>query len=150
MKFVLKDRGDYDYARDVIAATTCRTRLGAVLLSPVHGVLDPRALVGMGAGRSSAGARAAAAAQVHLVAGHAWGLSDARARRGCSALSGGLDSYTAAAIAKAEGFTLDALTILYGQRHAQEIAAARRWRPRSASSGTSSCRLDLRPSADRR
>jgi 7-cyano-7-deazaguanine synthase len=41
-------------------------------------------------------------------------------------LSGGLDSYTAAAIAKAEGFTLHALSILYGQRHAQEIAAARR------------------------
>lgn len=41
-------------------------------------------------------------------------------------LSGGLDSYTAAAIAKSEGYTLDALSILYGQRHAQEIAAARR------------------------
>lgn len=41
-------------------------------------------------------------------------------------LSGGLDSYTAGAIAKAEGFTLDALSILYGQRHAQEIASARR------------------------
>jgi 7-cyano-7-deazaguanine synthase len=41
-------------------------------------------------------------------------------------LSGGLDSYTAAAIAKAEGFTLNALSILYGQRHAQELAAARR------------------------
>jgi 7-cyano-7-deazaguanine synthase len=41
-------------------------------------------------------------------------------------LSGGLDSYTAAAIAKADGYTLDALSIAYGQRHAQEIAAARR------------------------
>jgi 7-cyano-7-deazaguanine synthase len=41
-------------------------------------------------------------------------------------LSGGLDSYTAAAIAKSEGYTLDALSILYGQRHAQEISAARR------------------------
>ena len=41
-------------------------------------------------------------------------------------LSGGLDSYTAAAIAKAQGFTLDALTIDYGQRHAHEIDAARR------------------------
>jgi 7-cyano-7-deazaguanine synthase len=40
-------------------------------------------------------------------------------------LSGGLDSYTAAAIAKAEGFALNALTIDYGQRHAQEVAAAR-------------------------
>jgi len=41
-------------------------------------------------------------------------------------LSGGLDSYTAAAIAQSEGFTLDALSILYGQRHAQELEAARR------------------------
>jgi 7-cyano-7-deazaguanine synthase len=40
-------------------------------------------------------------------------------------LSGGLDSYTAAAIAREEGFTLFALTIHYGQRHAQEIEAAR-------------------------
>jgi len=40
-------------------------------------------------------------------------------------LSGGLDSYTAAAIAKADGFELYALTIAYGQRHAREIAAAR-------------------------
>ena len=41
-------------------------------------------------------------------------------------LSGGLDSYTAAAIAKSEGFELDALTIVYGQRHIQEVASARR------------------------
>jgi len=41
-------------------------------------------------------------------------------------LSGGLDSYTAAAIAKNEGFELFALTVRYGQRHVQEIAAARR------------------------
>jgi 7-cyano-7-deazaguanine synthase len=40
-------------------------------------------------------------------------------------LSGGLDSYTAAAIAKAEGFELYALTVRYGQRHALEIEAAR-------------------------
>ena len=41
-------------------------------------------------------------------------------------LSGGLDSYTAAAIAKGEGFELYALTIDYGQRHACELEAARR------------------------
>jgi 7-cyano-7-deazaguanine synthase len=40
-------------------------------------------------------------------------------------LSGGLDSYTAAAIAKTEGFSLCALTIHYGQRHAREVEAAR-------------------------
>jgi 7-cyano-7-deazaguanine synthase len=41
-------------------------------------------------------------------------------------LSGGLDSYTAAAVAKRDGFELFALTINYGQRHAQELAAARK------------------------
>jgi 7-cyano-7-deazaguanine synthase len=41
-------------------------------------------------------------------------------------LSGGLDSYTAAAIARSEGFRLHALTVAYGQRHAREIDAARR------------------------
>ena len=40
-------------------------------------------------------------------------------------LSGGLDSYTAGAIARAEGFRLSALTVRYGQRHAREIEAAR-------------------------
>jgi 7-cyano-7-deazaguanine synthase len=40
-------------------------------------------------------------------------------------LSGGLDSYTAAAMVKAEGFALCALTVLYGQRHAREIESAR-------------------------
>src|SRR5688500_387163 len=40
-------------------------------------------------------------------------------------LSGGLDSYTAAAIAKADGCRLFALTVRYGQRHAREIDAAR-------------------------
>lgn len=41
-------------------------------------------------------------------------------------LSGGLDSTTALAIAKAEGFTPYAMTFRYGQRHNVEIEAARR------------------------
>jgi len=40
-------------------------------------------------------------------------------------LSGGLDSYTAGAIVKSQGFTLCALTIGYGQRHARELESAR-------------------------
>jgi 7-cyano-7-deazaguanine synthase len=40
-------------------------------------------------------------------------------------LSGGLDSYTAAALARADGFELYALTIEYGQRHRREVEAAR-------------------------
>jgi 7-cyano-7-deazaguanine synthase len=41
-------------------------------------------------------------------------------------LSGGLDSTTTLAIARAKGFILHALTVHYGQRHAAELAAARR------------------------
>ncbi|MGE0450366.1 MAG: radical SAM protein [Vicinamibacterales bacterium] len=44
VKFVVKDRADYDYARGVIARHDLSARAGAVLLSPVHGVLDPRQL----------------------------------------------------------------------------------------------------------
>ena len=41
-------------------------------------------------------------------------------------LSGGLDSYTAAAVAARDGRELYALSIRYGQRHEQELEAARR------------------------
>lgn len=41
-------------------------------------------------------------------------------------LSGGLDSYTTAAVARADGFALYALTVFYGQTHPQELEAARR------------------------
>jgi 7-carboxy-7-deazaguanine synthase len=44
VKFVIKDRGDYEYARDVIARFGLGGRDGAVHLSPVHGVLDSRML----------------------------------------------------------------------------------------------------------
>ncbi|MBU4277901.1 MAG: 7-cyano-7-deazaguanine synthase QueC [Proteobacteria bacterium] len=41
-------------------------------------------------------------------------------------LSGGLDSTTCLAMAKAQGFECHALSVLYGQRHQVEIQAARR------------------------
>ena len=41
-------------------------------------------------------------------------------------LSGGLDSATAAALARKEGWELYALTVRYGQVHEVEILAARR------------------------
>ena len=41
-------------------------------------------------------------------------------------LSGGLDSFTAAAMAGREGFELYALTVNYGQRHLRELESARR------------------------
>jgi 7-carboxy-7-deazaguanine synthase len=44
VKFVIKDRADYEFARDVIARYGLAPQVAAVLLSPVHGVLEPRAL----------------------------------------------------------------------------------------------------------
>lgn len=46
-------------------------------------------------------------------------------RRAVALLSGGLDSSTAAAMAKAHGYELYALTFDYGQRHRREIEAAK-------------------------
>lgn len=43
VKFVVADRADYDWARDAIARHVLAERCG-LLLSPVHGVLDPRRL----------------------------------------------------------------------------------------------------------
>jgi 7-cyano-7-deazaguanine synthase len=47
------------------------------------------------------------------------------ASRAVVLLSGGLDSYTAAAVAKRDGFALNALSINYGQRHVRELEASR-------------------------
>jgi 7-cyano-7-deazaguanine synthase len=47
------------------------------------------------------------------------------ASRAVVLLSGGLDSYTAAAIAARDGYELYALTVRYGQVHAREVDAAR-------------------------
>ena len=47
-------------------------------------------------------------------------------KRAIVLLSGGLDSAVTAAIAREQGYALYALTFDYGQRHAQEIEAARR------------------------
>jgi 7-carboxy-7-deazaguanine synthase len=44
VKFVVKDRADYEFARAVISGHDLGSRAAAVLLSPVHGVLEPRTL----------------------------------------------------------------------------------------------------------
>jgi len=44
VKFVIQDRADYEFAREVIGRHDLASRAAAVLLSPVHGVLEPRLL----------------------------------------------------------------------------------------------------------
>ena len=44
VKFVVKDRADYEYARGVIAQHGLERRAAAVHLSPVHGILDAKTL----------------------------------------------------------------------------------------------------------
>lgn len=44
IKFVIQDRGDYEYARDVVTGRNLAARCHAVLFSPVHGVQDAKAL----------------------------------------------------------------------------------------------------------
>jgi 7-carboxy-7-deazaguanine synthase len=44
VKFVIKDRADYEFARDIVQQHALDRRCAAVLLSPVHGVLDPKEL----------------------------------------------------------------------------------------------------------
>jgi 7-carboxy-7-deazaguanine synthase len=44
VKFVIKDRTDYEFACDVIAQQSLAGRVAAIHFSPVHGVLDPKTL----------------------------------------------------------------------------------------------------------
>jgi 7-carboxy-7-deazaguanine synthase len=44
VKFVIRDRLDYEYARGTLCQRRLDRQCAAVLFSPVHGVLDPRVL----------------------------------------------------------------------------------------------------------
>jgi len=44
VKFVIKDRTDYEYARDIVRRERLASRVAAILFSPVHGVMEARAL----------------------------------------------------------------------------------------------------------
>lgn len=44
VKFVIADRRDYEYARDIVRRESLPARVNAVLFSPVHGELDPKQL----------------------------------------------------------------------------------------------------------
>ena len=44
VKFVIADRADYEFARDIVNRERLIDTVNAVLFSPVHGELDPKAL----------------------------------------------------------------------------------------------------------
>jgi 7-carboxy-7-deazaguanine synthase len=44
VKFVIQDRDDYEYAREVVRKHDLTARTAAVLFSPVHGILEGRTL----------------------------------------------------------------------------------------------------------
>ena len=44
VKFVIADRRDYDFAKEIVARENLPARVNAVLFSPVHGELDPKQL----------------------------------------------------------------------------------------------------------
>ena len=44
VKFVINDRADYEYARDIIARHGIAEQAAAIHMSPVHGVMDPKML----------------------------------------------------------------------------------------------------------
>jgi 7-cyano-7-deazaguanine synthase len=58
-------------------------------------------------------------------------------------LSGGLDSATALAICRAQGFVCHALSFEYGQRHSVELAAAARVAQSLGAASHRVCRIDL-------
>ena len=72
------------------------------------------------------------------------GNSPAQPPQAVTLLSGGMDSYTATALARADGFVCYALTVVYGQRHGLEIDCARRIGQNLAVAEHKVVELDLR------
>ena len=70
---------------------------------------------------------------------------EAQAKSAVVLLSGGLDSSTCLALAREQGFRCFALSFAYGQRHAQELAAARRVAQALGVERHLTLELDLRP-----
>ena len=119
VKFVIKDRADYEFARDVLRPPRPGDAGGRrpLLAGPRRD--GPAPAVGVGAGRRAC--RCACRCSCTSTSG----IRPRVASDAVVLLSGGLDSYTTAALARQQGFALHALTVRYGQRHAVEVDAAR-------------------------
>ena len=71
-------------------------------------------------------------------------MSGAATRRAVVLVSGGMDSAVVAAIARAQGFEVYALSVAYGQRHASELAAAQRVAAMTGAAQHKTVDVDLR------
>ena len=133
VKFVICSRADYEWSRGRLRELSLAGRLHGAVLP------EPRAAAGararrLDSGGSAAGALPDPAAQVPVgqrareVARPPQVPAQAAKSvpRAVVLLSGGLDSATALAIAREQGFACHALSVDYGQRHAAELEAARR------------------------
>ena len=132
------------------SGSRCRSASPRVLFSPVHGVLI-LARWPNGSWPIGFGAAPAAGPQVHLGAGHPR-ASDAGRRVHAAAvvlLSGGLDSYTAAAVARRTASSStrspSATDSVMGARSLRRVRSPRRLASRGTSNWTSSSRSSAVP-----
>ena len=150
VKFVIADRADFDYARDVVRALRpARARAAPCCSRPCMACCAPADLARWILDARAAGAAAASGAQVHLERQDDARRVMAAPVRAVVLLSGGLDSATAAALARREGWALYGLTVRYGQVQRRDRGGA----PRRAALGFArhvEIDVDLAPSAARR
>ena len=127
VKFVICDRADYDWARDIVAehragtsAATCcsrrATRRSRRASSPT--------------GSSPTACRCASRCSCTSCCGTTSPDADrmdvSAAKPAVVLVSGGMDSAVVLAIAREQGFAVHALSVRYGQRHTSELDAADR------------------------
>ena len=73
------------------------------------------------------------------------GVGETVLKKAVVLLSGGLDSATTAAIAKAEGYEINAISFDYGQRHARELESAKAVAKSLGAAGHLIVEFDMRP-----